>query len=446
MSVRNKPPDKEKDGIINQSEDSEQENDTELSSKSNFSHDGLQNEADLLVQPITPTIRILPRPPSTPKEVNLLQKLRDRDSEINELKGEIESYKKQLTTLRKRHDSLTKKHETELKLALDNKSVSDDSIVKLKKVSDEDEILRIKPKRKCVDGDLTFYCGYNNCTEKSVDLIKCNVCELWLCEKCSDVSITKFKTLSNKCKTIHFLCKSCESKIEETCHMPQNNMSNQVVNTIQNIIKEGFSQMETKIESTISDKINQKLNEVRSNEDDNSAQILPTYAQKVLEVPKEIRKIMQDERNEEKVERLEQDKRSPNFIIHNADEFGVTENEIKKADEEYVNDIVKHLKIKSKPLSVLRLGKKEEGKQRVLKVVMPNKDTQNKVMANLNKLKGTESTFGKISITNDYTSGERDQIKQKVAEAKELSRLNPDRIFEVRGDPKNGLRIVRNPL
>ena len=64
------------------------------------------------------------------------------------------------------------------------------------------------------------------------------------------------------------------------------------------------------------------------------------------------------------------------------------------------------------------------------------------VMSNLGWLKGTERYFGRISVKDDYTTNERDQIRMLTDEAKKKGEENPDRAFKVRGNSKNGWRIV----
>ena len=81
------------------------------------------------------------------------------------------------------------------------------------------------------------------------------------------------------------------------------------------------------------------------------------------------------------------------IIIHGAEEFGETTEEIKEADTQYVNDILEHMNVKVKPVSVVRLGKIEKGKHRTMKVVMPDKKSKENIMDNLCKLKGTGDTF-----------------------------------------------------
>ena len=67
---------------------------------------------------------------------------------------------------------------------------------------------------------------------------------------------------------------------------------------------------------------------------------------------------------------------------------------------------------------------------------------QEKVMKNLKRLKGSENEFGKISVKEDYTTNERDQIRRLNVQAKKLSDENPEKIFKVRSDSKNGWRVV----
>ena len=73
---------------------------------------------------------------------------------------------------------------------------------------------------------------------------------------------------------------------------------------------------------------------------------------------------------------------------------------------------------------------------------MKCKEDKIKVLKNLNKLKGTEDELGKISITDDYTETEREEIKHWVMKAKEKTVQDPDKVYKVRGDPKNGMRLI----
>ena len=73
---------------------------------------------------------------------------------------------------------------------------------------------------------------------------------------------------------------------------------------------------------------------------------------------------------------------------------------------------------------------------------MTTNEEKEHFMRNLNRLKGSEKEFGKISVTADYTRRERDLIKIWVKKAEEKSQDDSEKLYRVRGDPKQGLRLV----
>ena len=77
-----------------------------------------------------------------------------------------------------------------------------------------------------------------------------------------------------------------------------------------------------------------------------------------------------------------------------------------------------------------------------MKIVTNTKQDNERVMANLKKLKDTEEEFGKIRITDDYKNAEREQIRMWVKKAEENNSADTKRVYTVRGDPKNGLCLV----
>ena len=179
-------------------------------------------------------------------------------------------------------------------------------------------------------------------------------------------------------------------------------------------------------------------NGVTSNE---TTPVRRTYAG-ILDVPGELRKFTREQKNEEKIEVSEMEKRANNIIIHGAEEFGENNEEIKEKDNEYAKEILKLLGVVNNPKSVSRLGQPNDNKRRPLKLVMKTKEDKEKAMGNLRRLKGTQDDFGKISVTDDYTTSEREEIKSWVEKAKEKTSQDPDKVYKVRGDPKNGLRLV----
>ena len=219
------------------------------------------------------------------------------------------------------------------------------------------------------------------------------------------------------------------------------------------MFNEQVTSLETKLESLIDDKLrdrgfsNQSA-DIGSGEGGKDSEPLPapsatmTYA-KILRVPEEVRKAIEEAKNDERVEESEQEKRAKNFIIHGADEYGENVKEIQEADDYYVKDILDHLGTSHQPVKIMRLGKPNERKMRPIKVIMSTKEAKEKVMSSLRKLKGTEDDFGKISITEDFTQTEREKIREWNVKAKAKSDQDAEYTYKVRGDPKNGLVLKR---
>ena len=64
-------------------------------------------------------------------------------------------------------------------------------------------------------------------------------------------------------------------------------------------------------------------------------------------------------------------------------------------------------------------------------------------MKNLKLLKGTEEELRKLSVREDYTKNEREQIKKLVDIAKDKNAGDCSYHWVDRATPKNGLRLVK---
>ena len=390
--------------------------------------------------------------------------LHRKDDEIKILKENIISITKSRNDNRDDYETMINEHNKamnekdkvieDLKKRLSEGSKTQ-TCIGLKRVGSDEECIRLKPKRTTkVTKMPVLKCESEDCSEKDVDVAKCNICSKWVCESCNDVPVAKLKPVMNKCKGVYFICKECNENVgtkspstEIDGTVTTNAGNADLLSSLQKMFDKKVSQLESKIEKSIEKKLGDKMDAVNSltqkitDHEKTTTEEKKSYA-KILNVPTEVRKIMQETRNDEKVELIEQEKRCQNFIIHGAEEVGDSKDEIDENDEKYINDILKHMNIKTKPDSITRLGQVKEGKARVLKIVMPNKAAKEEVMANLRRLKNTEGTFGKISVTEDYTSTERQKIREFSERAREQCQQDPSRVFKVRGDPKNGLRII----
>ena len=168
----------------------------------------------------------------------------------------------------------------------------------------------------------------------------------------------------------------------------------------------------------------------------------------VASQPRDMKAIMRDARNDEKLEESEKQKRARNIIIHGAEEVGESPEVVKKEDEGYIKEILAKIGVEATPATIMRLGeakKENETRHRPIKIVMKSKEDKDKVMKNLGRLKGTERYFGKISVKDDYTSNEREQIRMLTQQATKQTEESLDRTYKVRGDSKNGWHIMSFP-
>ena len=106
------------------------------------------------------------------------------------------------------------------------------------------------------------------------------------------------------------------------------------------------------------------------------------------------------------------------------------------------------LGVQIKVESIVRLGKFDEdrNRNRPLRVKFDSEQDKSKVMRRLSNLKKAEEKFNKISITDDYTIQEREEIQRFVAEAKKKNEHETGNFFwRVRGSPKTGLELRKVP-
>ena len=86
---------------------------------------------------------------------------------------------------------------------------------KLEKVSTKQRFVRAHGEEQFLTKAKKKKCEFSACSNDTEDaLIKCNVCGLWVCEMCNDITISKLKPLMNKCSGVYFACTTCrESNI-----------------------------------------------------------------------------------------------------------------------------------------------------------------------------------------------------------------------------------------
>ena len=142
-------------------------------------------------------------------------------------------------------------------------------------------------------------------------------------------------------------------------------------------------------------------------------------------------------KNEEIKEENDKKLRASNLIIH-----GVPEgNQPRDADRKFINELLETLGAPGTAKNVMRLGKKEEGKVRPIKVIMDNETSRAGALSSLANLKGLEVYKG-VRVSKDFTVTEREHIRGLVKQANDLNEKEPVESpyeYKVRTSPKNGL-------
>ena len=133
---------------------------------------------------------------------------------------------------------------------------------------------------------------------------------------------------------------------------------------------------------------------------------------------------MQEQKNEALVQEKERETRALNIVIH-----GLTEPSVPNAvidDKKNVDDFLAIIQqTDAKPVTITRLGTRDENKTRPIKIKFNLLSDKQLVMSSLSKLKEAPDMFRKISVTEDYTIEERAEIRKKVKEAKNKTKQRP---------------------
>ena len=155
--------------------------------------------------------------------------------------------------------------------------------------------------------------------------------------------------------------------------------------------------------------------------------------------PKLIENVIQATKNSERVIETERQRREGNIIIYGAKlEPGET-------DQSYLKEFFEVIGVSVIPKNIMRLGKEDNGRPQPLKITLENIEHKNQIMARLSNLKNAENKYRSTSVRDDYTFEERQLVKKFNEQARSMNdKENPTNFsYKVRGDPKNGLRIVR---
>ena len=207
-------------------------------------------------------------------------------------------------------------------------------------------------------------------------------------------------------------------------------------NHVTDTIQAQFSELESKLTTKIEEAINAKSihNETKILSKKSFAEI--TKSNNELNISS-IKQILRSEKIEEQMEEQRKQSRDANIIIH-----GVEENDTID-DNNFVNELLNCVNINTEPTYVARIGK-ESKRTRPIKVIFNHSHVKCRFMKNLTKLK-QYNKYANISITDDLTIMEREQVKEWRSKADERNQamMQNEYKWRVRGSPREGLYLKK---
>jgi len=216
--------------------------------------------------------------------------------------------------------------------------------------------------------------------------------------------------------------------------------TSKIIKIIEDKLCKGFETIQSNVEKLINEKVTcQKNPTVQNTKQTAYSSVVGGTNGNVTE----FKTIMMANKNEELTEKAEKKRRATNLIVHGRQEPLARDEEDKIFAEELIKDLqVGAIHVKA----VERIGDHTIEKTRPIKLVFHTEEDQHKVFSNLKNLKGN-TTYKGISIKEDYTIGERQLIREFVAQAKAQTEIEEtkgsDIIWRVRGTPKNGLVLKK---
>ena len=150
---------------------------------------------------------------------------------------------------------------------------------------------------------------------------------------------------------------------------------------------------EEKVENLITERMNEIHEKIKPSLTYAGVVNAPPSFQKVMKVAKV--KVLPEERKRKLC--------ATNIIVH-----GITE---EKDEKKWVEELQKDLEIEIDSQYIGRIRFKKEFKLRPVKIQLKKIEDKQTIFTNLKKLKNYKEKYEGISITDDYTSAERNAIK-----------------------------------
>ena len=301
-----------------------------------------------------------------------------------------------------------------------------------------------------------------NNRDKQEKQVKCHLCADMFHQICAEVTAAICEEL-NKVEGLKWYCSNCRKVIDSMLlnvdaikslekRMTKMEEANEKIEKLEIELKaqkDKMIQLEDGVVRT-EQKTDSKNNEMKQT----IAEMETTWARKAAEGNRNARVVVRDPSNSRDaatpyVERLEDrevlvvdedEERKRSIIIHNLEES--TQDNVGARIEHDTKEVVEMCKYlgnhefnEYSMEKIFRLGRKQAGKDRPLKVCLNNNITKFKIIRNTHKLK--DSDYDGISIQHDLSSEQRKELSDLVKIAKQKEEQDPtgNYVYRVRGPP-----------
>ena len=345
--------------------------------------------------------------------------------------------------------------------------------------------IRLLRSNKISDADksqhatITEKCSSSGChirDSEADDYVTCIDCKRNVHHKCSLLPAYFIQNIKTRSSDVKFICQSCtdvpKDLVEQISSLKETEALKRDIKNCENIIhsnREKEVMLEKKLKEKheelkdlkkklkaepglhtieyLEQKFERKVEEFGKDIKTSIIEELKIFDKSYAEATKnkspstqiELKDIIKSAKEEQMIEDHQKKIRVKNLIIH-----GCQEEEGIESDRDLIENIIKDLKVKVNVKYITRLGKNQTG-HRPIKVVLENENDKAKIMGNLSTLKDYPA-YRKVSIMDDYTPTERQQIKIWSEKAKHKNEEEPEKekfIWKVRGSPKNVLYLKK---
>ena len=284
----------------------------------------------------------------------------------------------------------------------------------------------------------------NSCKEENE--LECSRCKMHFCTKCSDIKKSEYKFLVKRVQNVYWFCTKCASKAKR-CWESDYVVESSCATFLQETTKR-IDDLETELKTKLDEMAKCVPSEMKK-----------TWAQAVQDgknmncekmEEKQIARIVQNVVEKQDKQTRDRTNRDLNIVIHRAEESetSMAENQ-KKHDQEFFSVLCEDiLQVGDIPVeNLIRMGKKQENRARPLKIILKDISDKRKIMMRLYNLKYAEDKFKRISVTDDLTYEEREEISKLVKEAQKRKRedTSGEYDYKVRG-PSWNRRIIKIPI